>query len=61
MIKRVIKTIMLKKEGNSFKNDKVIFCFLLFSSNKFIEFLLLKLNTLFIKYEFRRYEKKKIV
>ena len=39
---------------DSFKNDKIVFCFLLFSSNKFVEFLLVKLNSFFIKYEYKK-------
>ena len=53
MIKNKIKKIDVKTKEN-FKNNKIVFCFLLFSSNKFVEFLLVKLNSFLIKCEYKK-------
>ena len=53
MIEKKSKRINARIKDN-FKNDKIVFCFLLFSSNKFVEFLLVKLNSFFIKYEYKK-------
>ena len=53
MIEKKIKRTNARIK-DSFKNDKIVFCFLLFSSNKFVEFLLVKLNSFFIKYEYKK-------
>lgn len=53
MIESRIKKTNVKIKEN-FKNNKIVFCFLLFSSNKFVEFLLVKLNSFFIKFEYKK-------
>ena len=59
MIKRKTRKLSVKTEGN-FKNDKIVFCFLVYSTSKFVEFLLVKLNSFFIKYEYKKKNKSNI-
>ena len=59
MTKKTIKKLSVKIEDN-FKNDKVVFCFLVFSSSKFVEFLLVKLNSFFIKCEYKKKKKSNV-
>jgi len=56
MIKKKIKKLNVSIEG-SFKNNKIVLCFLIFSSNKFVEHLLVKFNSFFIKYEYKKKKK----
>lgn len=59
MIKKKIKKLNVNI-GENFKNDKIVLCFLIFSSNKFVESLLVKFNSFFIKYEYKKKKKSKI-
>jgi len=59
MIKRKTIKLSVKTEGN-FKNDKIVFCFLVYSTSKFVEFLLVKLNSFFIKYEYKKKNKSNV-
>jgi len=59
MIKRKTRKLSVKTEGN-FKNDKIVFCFLVYSTSKFVEFLLVKLNSFFIKYEYKKKNKSNV-
>ena len=61
MTKKIIANLNIKEKEVNFKKNKLVFCFLLFSSSKFVEFLLVKLNNFFIKFEFEKFKNKSII
>jgi len=59
MTKKIARKLSVETK-ESFKNDKIVFCFIIFSSSKFVEFLLVKFNSFFIKCEYKKKKKSNV-